>query len=101
MRRGGSAHRPNAARTREDAIILATGFKPALSHLHELRVGELNGRTVVRRTRSVRDPLLWLVGYGYWTGYASATLIGVGRSARATAEEIGRALTSERDGRKK
>ena len=31
---------------------------------------------------------LWLVGYGEWTGYASATLIGVGRSARATVEQI-------------
>ena len=25
---------------------------------------------------------LWLVGYGSWTGFASATLIGVGRTAR-------------------
>ena len=78
---------PNAARTREDAIILATGFKPALS-----RVGEPNGRILVRGTRSLREPLLWFVGYGDWTGYASATLIGVRRSARATVDEIVRAL---------
>jgi putative flavoprotein involved in K+ transport len=83
---------PNAARTREDAIILATGFTPALSRLHEQRVGEPNGRILVRGTRSVREPLLWFVGYGDWTGYASATLIGVGRSARATVDEIVRAL---------
>ena len=83
---------PNAARTREDAIILATGFKPALSRLHEQRVGEPNGRILVRGTRSVREPLLWFVGYGDWTGYASATLIGVRRSARATVDEIVRAL---------
>ena len=31
---------------------------------------------------------LWLRGYGEWTGFASATLIGIGRSARSTAEEI-------------
>jgi hypothetical protein len=39
-------------------------------------------------TRSVREPRLWLVGYGNWTGFASATLIGVGRTARATVTEI-------------
>jgi hypothetical protein len=38
---------------------------------------------------------LWLVGYGDWTGYASATLIGVGRTARATVDEIVRALGEE------
>jgi putative flavoprotein involved in K+ transport len=46
---------------------LATGFKPALSHLHELRGGEPNGRILVRGTRSVREPLLWLIAYGDWT----------------------------------
>jgi pyruvate/2-oxoglutarate dehydrogenase complex dihydrolipoamide dehydrogenase (E3) component len=83
---------PNGARTREDAVILATGFKPALSHLAELGVAEPNGRMLVRGARSVREPRLWLVGYGDWTGYASATLIGVGRGARMTVEELARAL---------
>ena len=32
-------------------------------------------------------PIL-LVGYGDWTGFASATLVGVGRSARSTVDEI-------------
>ena len=73
-------------------MILATGFRPALSISTPLGVAEPNGRIAVRGTRSVREPRLWLVGYGDWTGYASATLIGVGRSARATVEEIGRAL---------
>ena len=81
-------------RTREDAVILATGFRPALQHLDPLRIAEPNGRIAVRGTRAVREPRLWLVGYGDWTGYASATLIGVGRSARATAEEITRSLGS-------
>ena len=39
-------------------------------------------------TRSILEPRLWLVGYGAWTGFASATLIGVGRSARATVDEV-------------
>ena len=43
--------------------------------------------------------MLWLVGYGNWTGFASATLIGVGRSARATVDQIAAALRpAERDG---
>jgi cation diffusion facilitator CzcD-associated flavoprotein CzcO len=79
-------------RTREDAVILATGYRPSLAHLDPLGVREPNGRIATRGTRSVREPRLWLVGYGDWTGYASATLIGVGRSARATVEEIDRTL---------
>jgi len=83
---------PDGRRTREDVVILATGFRPALDHLTPLEVVGPNGRIEVRGTHSVREPRLWLVGYGEWTGYASATLIGVGRTARATVEEIGRAL---------
>jgi cation diffusion facilitator CzcD-associated flavoprotein CzcO len=85
---------PNGSRTPADAIIFGTGFKPALSHLSGLGVTEPNGRIIVRGTRSVRDPALWLVGYGDWTGYASSTLIGVGRTARATVEEIMRLLSA-------
>lgn len=75
-----------------DAVIWCTGFRPALEHLAPLGVIDDAGRVELRGTRSVRAPRLWLVGYGEWAGFASATLIGVGRSARATAEEIGRAL---------
>jgi putative flavoprotein involved in K+ transport len=83
---------PDGHRTREDAVILATGFRPALAHLSALGIAEPNGRVRVNGTRSVREPRVRLGGYGEWTGYASATLIGVGRTARATAEEITRAL---------
>ena len=83
---------PDGGRTREDAVIFATGFRPALAHLASLGVIEPNGRIAVHGTRSIREPRLWLVGYGDWTGYASATLIGVGRTARATVDEIVGAL---------
>jgi len=83
---------PDDRRTREDALIFATGFRPALDHLAPLDVMAPNGRIQVAGTRSVRELRLWLVGYGEWTGYASATLIGVGRTARATVEDIVRAL---------
>ena len=81
-----------------DAVVWCTGFRPALDHLRPLGVVEPDGRVRVRGTRSVREPMLWLVGYGNWTGFASATLIGVGRSARATVEEVAGALGAGNDG---
>ena len=79
-----------------DAVIYATGYRPALGHLAHLEAVADNGRVAVRSdgagTRSTGEHRLWLVGYGEWTGFASATLISVGRSARATVEEIVTAL---------
>ena len=83
---------PDGSEEAADAVVLATGFAPALSHLAPLGVLDVRGRVQTRGTQSVREPRLWLVGYGDWTGFASATLIGVGRSARATAGEIAEAL---------
>lgn len=79
-----------------EAVIWCTGFGPARDHLEPLGVVGEGERVEVERggagTRSVKEPRLWLVGYGEWTGFASATLIGVGRSARATVEEIAETL---------
>ena len=79
-----------------DVVIFATGFRPALGHLAPLGVVGPTGRVVIRPggagTRAASHAPVWLVGYGDWTGFASATLIGVGRSARATVEEIVAAL---------
>lgn len=75
-----------------DAVIWCTGFLPALDHLRDLGVIENNGRVAVTGTRSVHQPKLWLVGYGDWTGAASATLVGVTRTARSTVDEIALAL---------
>ena len=75
-----------------DAVIFCTGFKPALSHLSGLDITNQNGRADTIGTRSSKVENLWFVGYGNWTGFASATLIGVGRSARQTVEEIVAAL---------
>lgn len=83
---------PDGRAERVDAIVWCTGFRPALAHLAPLGVTDDAGRIAVRGTRAVGEPRLWLVGYGEWTGFASATLIGVGRSARATVEEIEAAL---------
>lgn len=70
------------------AVIFCTGFRPALRHLQPLGITSPDGRINTRNTRAPDMPGLWLVGYGNWTGFASATLIGVGRTARKTVEEI-------------
>jgi putative flavoprotein involved in K+ transport len=84
---------------RVDAVIFATGFRSALAHLVPLGIVGSDGRVPIEPggagTRAAGEPRLWLVGYGEWTGFASATLIGVGRSARATVEEITAALAVE------
>lgn len=87
---------PDGSRTQVDAVIWCTGFMPALEHLRPLGVLDAGGRVGVDGTRATAAPGLWLVGYGEWTGFASATLVGVMRSARSTAQEIGAALTSGR-----
>lgn len=77
-----------------DAILWCTGFKPALQHLESLGVVADN-KVTVDGTRARDVPGLWLVGYGEWTGPASATLIGVMRTARSTATEIDQYLAAQ------
>lgn len=85
---------PDGHESAVDVVIWCTGFRPALTHLDTLGVINDEGRVDVQGTRSVREPRLWLVGYGEWTGSASATLIGVTRTARSTASEIAEFLSS-------
>ena len=85
---------PGGAQEPVDAVVWCTGFRPATSFLAPLGVTGADGRVEVEGTRASAEPRLWLVGYGQWTGFASATLIGVGRSARATAREIAALLTA-------
>lgn len=65
-----------------DAVIWCTGFKPELSHLAPLDVLEADGKVQVKQGQAVKEPRLWLFGYGDWASPGSATLIGAGRSAR-------------------
>ncbi|WP_201749824.1 hypothetical protein [Micromonospora sicca] len=71
-----------------DAIIWCTGFQPNLAHLASLLPGWRQGKVATEGTRSVDEPRLYLLGYGDWTGPASATLVGVGRTAKATVADI-------------
>jgi len=76
-----------------DAILWCTGFRPALDHLAPLGVIDAEGQVAVGPDgRAVAEPHLWLLGYGDWTGMASATLAGVTRAAREAVQGVVRAL---------
>ena len=64
--------------------------------VQERFIGSINGgglpNPILEHRSEPKEPRLWLVGYGEWTGFASATLTGVMRSARDTARQIAEAL---------
>lgn len=77
-----------------DAVIWCTGFRPALRHLRPLQIRKEDGSIPTDGTASTTVPGLYLVGYGDWTGPGSATLIGVGPTAKTTATALQRHLTT-------
>lgn len=77
-----------------DAVIWCTGFRPALRHLSPLPVREDDGSIPTDGTASTTVPGLYFVGYGDWTGPGSATLIGVGPTAKATATALKQRLAT-------
>lgn len=83
---------PDGKDERVDAVIWCTGFHPALDHLLSLGVVEANGQVSVENNRSTLEPRLWLMGYGDWTGAASATIVGVTRAAREMVAQIQQSL---------
>lgn len=87
---------PDGSLSAVHAVIWCTGFRPDLRHLAPLGVLEADGRVAVANGRSLREPRLWLLGYGDWTGAASATLAGITRPARDTVHEIQHFLTTGR-----
>ncbi|MFT0861975.1 ArsO family NAD(P)H-dependent flavin-containing monooxygenase [Ancylobacter sp. G4_0304] len=86
---------PDGATAPVDAVIWCTGFRPATAHLQPLGCVGPEGRVDVVDQRAVTQPRLWLAGYGDWTGAASATLIGAGRTARELVPRIIDALAAE------
>ncbi|WP_372698091.1 FAD-dependent oxidoreductase [Arthrobacter sp. JSM 101049] len=65
-----------------DTVLWATGFRAALDHLSPLRLREAGGgiRMAADAVTVVREPRLFLVGYG-----ASASTLGATRAGRAAA----------------
>lgn len=86
---------PDGTRQPFDTVIWCTGFKPYFEHLRPLEIVE-SGRIETEGTRSLKEPDLWLLGYGSWTGFASATIYGVGKTARETARQIDETLKAKR-----
>jgi len=74
--------------SRVDVVIWCSGFKAALSHLEALGIVGDDGRVATSGQQSTAVPGLWLMGYGNWTGAASATIIGAGRVAREASREM-------------
>ncbi|MDQ4503611.1 NAD(P)-binding domain-containing protein [Sinomonas sp. ASV322] len=72
----------DGAAPRLDAILWATGFRASLGHLAPLRLREPGGGVLMGDdgVSVVREPRLFLVGYG-----ASASTIGATRAGRAAA----------------
>lgn len=71
-----------------DAIIWCTGFGYDTTFLKSLIQLDEKGIAKTNETKSLDIEGLWFVGYGNWTGYASASLIGVNRTAKQTILEI-------------
>ena len=78
-----------------DAILWATGFRPAISHLAPLKLRSVHGGIQLNRdgrgTTSVKDPRVQLVGYG-----PSASTIGANRAGRTAARGVQDSLETQR-----
>ncbi|GAA0980019.1 putative oxidoreductase CzcO [Nocardioides aquaticus] len=81
--------------TREpvDAVLWATGFRPAVGHLAPLRLRSALGGITLDGTTAVADPRVQLVGYG-----PSASTIGATRAGRAAARAVVATLEHRGDG---
>ncbi|CRK52011.1 putative FAD-dependent oxidoreductase [Rhodococcus sp. RD6.2] len=75
-------------RQHADIVVWATGFRPALGHLRPLRLRGQDGAVPTIGTRALKEPRLHLLGYGDWTGPGSATILGVGRTAKSAVAEL-------------
>lgn len=72
-----------------DAIIWCTGFRPALRHLQPLHLRSDSAAGIALDHNHVHgEPSLVFLGYGDWTGPGSATIIGVGRTARDAVTDL-------------
>lgn len=83
----------NGEKEEFDAIIWCTGFGYDTKHLIFLVPLDDKGSAETKESRSLVTNGLWLVGYGNWTGYASATLIGLNRTTKQTIQQLIEYLT--------
>lgn len=82
-----------ARQERVDAIVWATGFRPAVGHLAGLGLrGPGGGIRLTDGTTAAADPRVQLVGYG-----PSASTVGANRAGRAAAVAVTRYLATADD----
>jgi cation diffusion facilitator CzcD-associated flavoprotein CzcO len=74
---------PDGSFIAADAILWATGFRPALDHLAPLKLRTPDGGFRVAETRSLDEPRLFLIGYG-----PSQSTVGANRAGRAAVQQI-------------
>lgn len=76
-----------------DAVIYATGFRPAVEFLRDCGALNAHGTPYQRDGISLNTPQLYYVGLEWQHGLASATLRGVGPDAKRLVHKIKKALT--------
>jgi cation diffusion facilitator CzcD-associated flavoprotein CzcO len=76
--------------TEVDAILWATGFKPALAHLDPLGLRNDRGGIELRGTQVAAEPRVHLIGFG-----PSQSTIGANRAGRAAVASLVRSLEQE------
>lgn len=74
---------PDGRLERADAILWATGFRPAVAHLSPLGLRTPEGGIRVDAGRALDEPRLFLIGYG-----PSQSTIGANRAGRAAVAAI-------------
>ncbi len=79
---------PNGIAENFDVIIWCTGFGYATDYLSDLVPMDNRGKASTNESKSLDNEGLWFVGYGNWTGYASATLIGINRNVKQTIAQV-------------
>lgn len=74
---------PAPPHRRADAVVWATGYRPALGHLAPLRLRGPGGGIAVDGPQVVADPRVQLVGYG-----PSASTVGANRAGRQAVRNL-------------
>lgn len=77
-----------AARTRQRAVIWCTGFRPALNHLSPVGLRASDGRIPSNGAKAIAEVPAAPAPLRQLDRSRLATLIGVGRSAKAAVAEI-------------
>lgn len=81
---GDGVRMPDGSFVAADAILWATGFRPAIDHLAPLRLRTPEGGVRVADGRASDEPRLFLIGYG-----PSQSTVGANRAGRDAVRAIG------------